>query len=108
MWVQLTTGYDTTQHGSSKYIGYTKHGLQTQGYYAHTTDRFLLKTYFWKYDLVQAIVHTEINVRANVSDFGTVDKETGFPQECAGSKGKFGFIHANSEGSGKSVHLSIA
>ena len=43
------------------------------------TDRFLFKTYFWKYNLLQAIVYTEINVRANVSDFGTVDKGTGIP-----------------------------
>ena len=72
------------------------------------TDRFLLKTYFWKYNLLQAIAHTEINVRANVSDFGTMDKGKGIARECAGSKGKFGFIHANSEGSGKSAHLSLA
>ena len=40
--------------------------------------------------------------------FSQGNKGTGTPWECTGSKGKFGFFHANSEGSGESAHLSLA
>ena len=39
LWVQLTTGDDTTQRGTSKQFGYNKHRLQIQDFYTHTTDR---------------------------------------------------------------------
>ena len=42
--------------------------------------------------------HNEISVQGT----GT---PTPPPWKCAGSKGKFGFINANSEGSGESAHL---
>ena len=35
MWVQLTTGDDTTQRGTSKQFGYNKHRLQIQDLKCH-------------------------------------------------------------------------
>ena len=46
--------------------------------------------------------HNEILVRE------TREQVPSPPWECAGSKGNFGFIHMNSEGSGASTHLSLA
>ena len=45
-----------------------KHGLKIQDFTPILlTDRFLKKTYLRKYKLLQAMVHTEINVLTNVS-----------------------------------------
>ena len=39
---------------------------------------------------------------------GTREQVPPAPRECAGSNGKFCFIHVSSEGSGESAHLSLA
>ena len=53
--------------GHQNNLGIIKHMWQIQDFYIHTTDRlFSIKTYFRKCVLLQAIVHTEINVFINV------------------------------------------
>ena len=61
MWVQLTRGDELLNAGHQNNLGTTKTGYKFKNFTPTlVTDRFLLNTYFWKWNLLQALVHTEI------------------------------------------------